>query len=183
MKHHSHKYQTASSSNYSRAFQYFCNNEQIHKEKEENYKKLLKEKDEANERLLKEMKEANERLQKEREENYHKWILRIKNDKILADIDKHCNSLDDFLKEHGYTRENQLYKAETPNEKTVVIVCHGGVISAFISYLANLPFFQFISHMGSDLTAVTKIHFHGKAGEFHPAQLIYVNSQAHLEIK
>lgn len=112
-----------------------------------------------------------------------KNLEEIKNDKILADIDKHCNSLDDFLKEHGYERENQLYKAETPNEKTVVIVCHGGVISAFISYLANLPFFQFISHMGSDLTAVTKIHFHGKAGEFHPAQLIYVNSQAHLEIK
>lgn len=42
------------------------------------------------------------------------------------------------------------------NEKNIVIVCHGGVISALISHLANIPFFHFISHMGSDLTAVSK---------------------------
>ena len=109
-----------------------------------------------------------------------KTIDEMKNDKIVADIDKHCHALDTFLAEHGYIRQGQLYKAENPNEKTVVLVCHGGVISAFISYLTNTPFFQFISHMGSDLTAVTKIHFRGEPGEYHPAQMIYVNSQMHL---
>lgn len=112
-----------------------------------------------------------------------KNIDEMKDDKIIADIDEHCRAFDDFLTKHGYVRQGQLYKAENPNEKTVVIVCHGGVISAFISYLTNTPFFQFISHMGSDLTAVTKIHFRGELGEYHPAQMIYVNSQMHLGMK
>lgn len=112
-----------------------------------------------------------------------KNIDEIQGNKIVGDIDEHCLALDNFLAEHGYIRENQLYKAENPNEKTVVIVCHGGVISAFISYLTNTPFFQYISHMGSDLTAVTKIHFRGNQGEYHPAQMIYINSQMHLGLK
>ena len=50
------------------------------------------------------------------------------------------------------------------NEKNIVIVCHGGVISALISHLANIPFFHFISHMGSDLTAVSKFELGGGQG-------------------
>ena len=68
-------------------------------------------------------------------------------------------------------------------EKNIVIVCHGGVISALISHLANIPFFHFISHMGSDLTAVSKFELRGNKDEYHPAQVIYLNSQAHLESK
>ena len=69
------------------------------------------------------------------------------------------------------------------NEKNIVIVCHGGVISALISHLANIPFFHFISHMGSDLMAVSKFELRGNKDEYHPAQMIYLNSQAHLGIK
>lgn len=69
------------------------------------------------------------------------------------------------------------------NEKNIVIVCHGGVISALITHLDNIPFFHFISHMGSDLTAVSKFELGGNKDEYHPAQMIYLNSQAHLGIK
>ena len=58
-----------------------------------------------------------------------------------------------------------------------------GVISALISHLANIPFFHFISHMGSDLMAVSKFELRGNKDEYHPAQMIYLNSQAHLGIK
>lgn len=68
-------------------------------------------------------------------------------------------------------------------EKNIVIVCHGGVISVLITHLANIPFFHFISHMGSDLTAVSKFELRGNKDEYHPAQMIYLNSQAHLGIK
>lgn len=102
---------------------------------------------------------------------------------LTASYDQHCKDLDTFLAEHGYQREGQLYKAVEPNDKTVVLVCHGGVISALISHLANIPFMQYISHMGSDLTAVTKACLRGEAGAIEPAQLIYVNSQIHLGIK
>lgn len=106
-----------------------------------------------------------------------------KDDVFIEDYDLHCKALDSFLAEHGYERNNQLYKAVKPNDKTVVIVCHGGVISAWTSYLANVPFYQFISHMCVDLTAVTKINFRGETGKSDAAQLIYVNNQAHLGIK
>ena len=69
-------------------------------------------------------------------------------------------------------------------EKNIVIVCHGGVISALITHLTNIPFFHFISHMGSDLTAVSKFELRGNKDEYHhPAQMIYLNSQAHLGSK
>lgn len=107
----------------------------------------------------------------------------LQNDQLVSDYEIHCKALDEFLKEHGYVRNGKVYKAVTPNDKTVVIVCHGGVISALISYLTNVPFFQYISHMGVDLTAVSKLELRGQKDEFHPAQLIYVNSQAHLGVK
>lgn len=106
-----------------------------------------------------------------------------RDDIFIKEYDERCKNLDLFLKEHGYERRNQLYKAVEPNDKTVVIVCHGGVISAWVSYLTNVPFYQYISHMGVDLTAVTKIHFRGEKNMCDAAQLIYVNSQAHLGVK
>jgi len=102
---------------------------------------------------------------------------------LVDDIDIHCKALDTFLAENGYVRDGQMYKAVEPNDKTVVIVCHGGVISALISYLVNVPFFQYISHMGVDVTAVSKIQLRGEKNAWEPAQLIYVNSQAHLGVK
>ncbi len=107
----------------------------------------------------------------------------LKGDFLIEEYDLHCKALDDFLSEHGYVRQGQLYKAVEPNDKTVVIVCHGGVISALVSYLTGVPFFQYMSHMGVDLTAVTKFHFRGEKDVLEPAQLIYVNSQAHLGVK
>lgn len=102
---------------------------------------------------------------------------------LIEDYDQHCKAMDGFLTEHGYVRDGQLYKAVEPNDKTIVIVCHGGVVSALVSHLANVPFFQYISHMGVDLTAVSKLHFRGEKGISQPTQLIYLNSQAHLGIK
>lgn len=107
-------------------------------------------------------------------------LSEFQNDHFVEDYDIHCKALDTFLSEHGYIRKGQLYQAENPNDKNIVIVCHGGVISALVSYLENVPVFQYMCHMGVDLTAVTKISFRGKKGECEPAQLIYVNSVAHL---
>lgn len=112
-----------------------------------------------------------------------KNLPELQKDLLVSDFEIHCKALDIFLAEHGYERWGQGYKAVNPNDKTIVIVCHGGVISALISYLTNVSFFQYISHMGVDLTAVSKINLRGQKDEFQPAQLVYINSQAHLGIK
>lgn len=106
-----------------------------------------------------------------------------KDDLFIESYKQHCKDLDAFLAKQGYQRNNQLYKAIEPNEKTVVIVCHGGVISSWISYLTNVPFYHYISHMGVDQTAVTKIQFRGEKGTSDAAQLIYANCQSHLGVK
>lgn len=110
-------------------------------------------------------------------------LKEFSNDIVISDIDAHIKNFDDFILQFGYERKNKFYKAVNPNEKSIALVCHGGVISALISHLINIPFFQYIAHMGSDLTAVTKINFYGTTGESVPAQLIYVNSQIHLDKK
>lgn len=108
----------------------------------------------------------------------------LSNDEIfIKEYDERCRSIDDLLKEYGYLREGQLYRAVSPSDKNVAIVCHGGVISVWVSYLLNVPFYQYISHIGVGETSVTKIHFCSVKGNCDAARLIYLNSQAHLGIK
>ena len=112
-----------------------------------------------------------------------KELTELKNAELVKDFEEHCKNFDAFLAENGYERNGQLYKATNPNEKCIVIVCHGGVISALVSHLMNVPFFQYISHLGVDLTSVTKVQFVAKKNEILPAELVYINSQAHLGVK
>lgn len=43
--------------------------------------------------------------------------------------------LDQLLAEHGYVREGEYYRAQRPNTDTVVLFCHFGVESVFLSHL------------------------------------------------
>ena len=46
--------------------------------------------------------------------------------------------LDALLARHGYRREGEYYRAERPNEDTVVLFCHFGVICVLLSHLLNV---------------------------------------------
>lgn len=107
----------------------------------------------------------------------------LQDSNLISSIENLQKNFDTFLAEHGCVRENQFYRVIKPNDKNIVLVCHGGVISALISYLINVPFFQYISHLGVDLTSVTKIHFSNKKDAVEPAKLIYVNNHVHLGVK
>ena len=47
--------------------------------------------------------------------------------------------LDKLVEKHGYVREGSLYRAERPNEDTIVLFCHFGVESVLLSRLLNIP--------------------------------------------
>lgn len=47
--------------------------------------------------------------------------------------------LDALLARHGYVRENNLYRAEQPNEDTIVLFCHFGLECVLLSRLLNIP--------------------------------------------
>ena len=46
---------------------------------------------------------------------------------------------DKFLAQHGYVRENNLYRAVAPNEDTIVFFCHFGLECVLLSRILNIP--------------------------------------------
>ena len=49
-----------------------------------------------------------------------------------------CAGLDSLLEEHGYVRHGKLYRAESPNEDTVVLFCHFGVECVLLGHLLGI---------------------------------------------
>lgn len=126
----------------------------------------------------------NERMIK----NEHKYpngetwknLTELQNDRIIEDIENRCIYLDKFLEEHGYVRENQLYHVLEKNDKNIAVFCHGGVICDFISHITNVPFFQFIAHVGLGVTSVSKIKLSGNQNEYCAGQIAFLNDSKHL---
>lgn len=120
-------------------------------------------------------------------QNEHKYPVgkewenhpRVRNDRIVEDLNNHCKQFDEFLKRQGYVREGQLFNAENPNEKEIVFFCHGGITSALISHVLNISFSQMIAHTGIKHTSISKIHFSEKKG-YCAAVLEYLNDANHL---
>lgn len=49
-----------------------------------------------------------------------------------------AQGLDTLLARHGYVREEGYYRAESPNEDTVVLFCHFGVECVLLSHLLGI---------------------------------------------
>lgn len=49
-----------------------------------------------------------------------------------------ARGLDDLLARHGYVRSGNLYRAEQPNEDTVVLICHFGLECVLLSHLLGV---------------------------------------------
>ena len=45
---------------------------------------------------------------------------------------------DALLARHGYVRDGELYRAVEPNNDTIVLFCHLGVQTVFVSYLLGI---------------------------------------------
>lgn len=48
------------------------------------------------------------------------------------------NGIDEILKQHGYEREGNIYRAVNPNTDTIVLFCHFGVECVILSHLLNI---------------------------------------------
>ena len=49
-----------------------------------------------------------------------------------------ADGLDELLGRHGYRRDGKLYRAERPNEDTIVLFCHFGVECVMLGHLLNI---------------------------------------------
>ncbi len=80
-------------------------------------------------------------LAEERFLTYDRWMepstyvqagVREENEWVVSNFDA-------VLASHGYRREGKLYRAEAPNEDTIVFFCHFGVECVLLGHLLNLP--------------------------------------------
>ena len=49
-----------------------------------------------------------------------------------------CEGLDALLKEYGYERDGEIYRAVSPSHKTVVLFCHFGLECVLLSHLLGV---------------------------------------------
>ena len=56
-------------------------------------------------------------------EKEYKWVIQ---------------SFDELLAKHGYVRDGKIYKAENPNDDTIVLFCHFGLECLLLSHLLNI---------------------------------------------
>ena len=57
---------------------------------------------------------------------------------VKQEADWVAQGLDGLLARHGYRREGEYYRAEQPNEDTVVLFCHFGVECVLLSHLLGV---------------------------------------------
>lgn len=73
--------------------------------------------------------------------NMDSWATtpRMEQGKVAEEYACVTGELDQLLARHGYVRENNLYRAESPNEDTIVLFCHFGLECVLLSHILNIP--------------------------------------------
>ena len=69
-----------------------------------------------------------------------------------------CSNLDKFLAEHGYVRENNYYRVEEGNNKTIVFFCHYGLECVLLSHLIHVSPMILWHGLCAAPTSVTSIY-------------------------
>lgn len=65
--------------------------------------------------------------------------------------------LDQFLADHGYVREGNIYKAVRPNTDTVAFFCHFGITSVLMSIMLGLSPIDVLHDFSSYPTSLTTL--------------------------
>ena len=109
-----------------------------------------------------------------------KTLPEISHDRLVDDIERKIGLFDDFLADCGFVREGQLYRITKENKSNIAFFCHGGITSALVSHMINIPFWTFIAHFPIEMTGITKLCISGSEGSYAAAEVDYLNSYIHL---
>ena len=92
--------------------------------------------------------------------DYDKWTefpalteahVREERDWVYSEFDK-------LLRKHGYRKEGKWFRAEKPNNDTIVLFCHYGLEAVLLSYLLNLsPFIMWHAMMAAPTSVTTVV--------------------------
>lgn len=90
------------------------------------------------------------------------------------------DGIDGWLKEFGYEREGDYYRAVHGCDKTVVMVSHGGSSTAALAHLFNIPFTQLLRVLCPNFTAVTVVTLNGEPGSLTMPRFELANDARHI---
>ena len=65
------------------------------------------------------------------------------------------DGLEALLKKHGYERDGKIFRPICPNEDTIVLFCHFGILSVIFSVLTDFSPYVFFQHFCALPTSVT----------------------------
>lgn len=75
--------------------------------------------------------------------------------KVYAEV---IRNFDAMLAKHGYVRNGKFYRAEQPNEDTIVLFCHFGLECVLLSHLMNISPMLLWHHTCAAPTSVTTVY-------------------------
>ena len=106
---------------------------------------------------------------------------RIINDRIIDDVETRIKEFDKFMAEQGLIRNGQGYEVtKKAEDKTIAIFCHGGLSSALVAHLLNIPFWTFVAQFSVALTEITLITI-DESVPYSVARAEFINSYQHLK--
>lgn len=100
------------------------------------------------------------------------------------DADKVAAGTDEWLKTLGYEREGLYYRCKTEDDRkrTLVLFCHGGSSTAFLSRVFNIPFPHLCMVLGYlQHTCITSLRFDRRPGSLAMPVLEVAAEARHLQ--
>lgn len=96
------------------------------------------------------------------------------------DFEKLKADSDEFLRRHGYAREEGRYRILLPNSETIAVFCHHGFGTTWLAHLLEIPLPLVWSGFWLPPSSVTTILFEERSPEWAVPRCTGLGSIAHL---
>ena len=100
--------------------------------------------------------------------------------KFLDTTSNLINGLDTLLEGFGYKREGEYYRVREGNDRTYILVSHGGSGSAAIAHIFGIPFPYVCGVVHPDFTSITIASFSTEVGALATPRLELLNDARHI---
>lgn len=107
----------------------------------------------------------------------------MKSADMKAGLQAVWDGLDGILARHGYVRENNIYRAENPNEDTLVFFCHFGVQCVMLGHLLGISPMVLWHGLMTAPTAVTTLCTEERRGGIASFRASAIGDISHLYAK
>ncbi|MCR5830163.1 MAG: histidine phosphatase family protein [Lachnospiraceae bacterium] len=117
--------------------------------------------------------------------DYERWYEYppLQNAHVGDEYKKVCDEFDSFLRAHGYRKDGKIFRAEKPNNDTIVFFCHFGLECVLLSYLLNLPAFALWHTTIAAPTSVTTVATEERREGIAQFRMLSFGDTSHLYVE